>query len=87
MAGSLAPVMYPSKELEAFNLLHCSPVDENGGVLSPLFPVVHNRLLCLDHVEGEVENKCFHLNKVACKLKKYQSMTINQQLLLGIILI
>ena len=24
------------------------------GVLSPLFAVVHNHLLCLDHVEGEV---------------------------------
>ena len=26
-----------SKELEALNLLHCCPIDENGGVLSPLF--------------------------------------------------
>ena len=26
-----------TKELEALNLLHCSPVDENGGVLGPLF--------------------------------------------------
>ena len=42
-----------TKELEALNLLHCSPVDENGGVLGPPFPLVHNRLLCLDHVEGE----------------------------------
>ena len=25
-----------------------------GGVLSPPFSVVHNNLLCLDHVEGEV---------------------------------
>ena len=43
-----------TKELEALNLLHYSPVDENGGVLGPPFPVVHNHLLCLDHVEGEV---------------------------------
>ena len=43
-----------TKELEALNLLHCSPVNENGGVLGPLFPVVHNHLLCLDHIEGEV---------------------------------
>jgi glutamate synthase domain-containing protein 2 len=43
-----------TKELEAFNLRHCSPVDENGGVLGPPFPVVHNHLLCLDHVAGEV---------------------------------
>ena len=40
-----------TKELEALNF---SPIDENGGVLGPLFPVVHNHLLCLDHVEGEV---------------------------------
>ena len=43
-----------TKELEALNLLHCSPVDENGGALGPLFPVVYNYPLCLDHVEGEV---------------------------------
>ena len=43
-----------TKELEALNLLHCSTVDENGDVLSPPFPVVHNHLLCLDHVEGQV---------------------------------
>ena len=42
-----------TKELEALNLLHYKPIDENGGVLGPLFPVVHNHLLCLDHVEGE----------------------------------
>ena len=29
-------------------------VGENGGLLGPIFPVVHNHLLCLDHVEGEV---------------------------------
>ena len=43
-----------TKELEALNLLHYSPVDENGGVLSPPFPAVHDQLLCLDHVQGEV---------------------------------
>ena len=42
-----------AKELEALNLLHYSPVDENGGVLGPPFPVVHNHLICLDHIEGE----------------------------------
>ena len=40
-----------AKELEALNLL---PVDGNGGVRSPPFPVVHNHLLCFDHIEGEV---------------------------------
>ena len=43
-----------TKELEALNILNCSPVDENGGMLGPLFPVVHNHLLCLDHIEGEI---------------------------------
>ena len=43
-----------TKELEALNLLHYSPIDENGGVLGPPFPVVHNHLLCLDHIEGNV---------------------------------
>jgi hypothetical protein len=43
-----------TKELETLNLLHYSPANENGGVLGPLFPVVHNHLLCLDHIEGEV---------------------------------
>ena len=43
-----------TKELEVLNLFHCSPIDENGGVLGPLFPVVHNDLSCLDHVERDV---------------------------------
>ena len=42
-----------TKELDALNLLNYSPVDENGGVLGPPFSVVHNQLLCLDHIEGE----------------------------------
>ena len=43
-----------AKELEALNLLHSRPVDANGGMLGPSFPVVHNHLLCLDHIEGVV---------------------------------
>ena len=43
-----------AKELEALNLLHYCPVEENVGVLGSPFPVVHNHLLCLDHIEGEV---------------------------------
>ena len=43
-----------TKELEALNLLHYSPVDVNEGVLGPLFPVVLDQLLCLADVEGEV---------------------------------
>ena len=56
--GVLGPCYFvgdvDTKELEALNLLHYSSVDENGDVLGPLFPVVHNHLLCLDHIEGEV---------------------------------
>ena len=43
-----------AKEREALNLLHYSSVNENGGMLGPPFPVVHNHLLCLKHIEGEV---------------------------------
>jgi hypothetical protein len=43
-----------TKELEALNLFHSNPVDENGGMLCPLFPAVHNHLICLDHFEREV---------------------------------
>ena len=43
-----------TNELEALNLLHYSLVHENGGVLGPPFPVVHNHLICLDDVEGYV---------------------------------
>ena len=41
-------------ELEVLDLLHYSPVDLNGGVFCPPFPVVHNQILCLDHIEGKV---------------------------------
>ena len=47
-------VMWTPRIFEALNLLHYNPVDENGGVLGLPFPVIHNYLLCLDHVEGEV---------------------------------
>uniref|UniRef100_A0A674E5Y6 Glycoprotein-N-acetylgalactosamine 3-beta-galactosyltransferase 1 n=1 Tax=Salmo trutta TaxID=8032 RepID=A0A674E5Y6_SALTR len=35
-------------------MLHYSPVYVDGCVLGPLFPVVHDQLLCLADVEGEV---------------------------------
>jgi hypothetical protein len=41
-------------ELEALDLLHYSPVDGDGGVLGHPFPVVHDQLLCIADVEGEV---------------------------------
>ncbi|CDR01098.1 unnamed protein product, partial [Oncorhynchus mykiss] len=30
------------------------PLNVNGGLVGPPFPIVHNQLLCLAHVEGEV---------------------------------
>ena len=43
-----------TKELEDLKLLHYNPFDKNGKVLCPPFHAIHNHLLCLDHVEGEV---------------------------------
>ena len=43
-----------TKELETLDPLHFRPIDVNGGVFGPLFPIVHNQLLCLAHIEGEV---------------------------------
>ena len=43
-----------TKELETLDPLLYSPIDVNGGVFGPPFPVVHDQLLCLAHVEGEV---------------------------------
>ena len=43
-----------TKELETLNPLHYSPFDGNGGLFGLPFPVVHEQLLCLDHIEGEV---------------------------------
>ena len=45
-------VMWKPRNLVS-SLLHYSPVDENGVELNPFY-VVHNHLLCLVHVEGEV---------------------------------
>ena len=36
------------------NLLQYSPVNVNGGLSGPPFPVVHDQLHCLVHIEGEV---------------------------------
>ena len=36
------------------HLLQYSPFNVNEGVLGPPFPVVHDQLLCLGDVEGEV---------------------------------
>jgi hypothetical protein len=43
-----------TKELETLDPLQNSPVDVNGGLFGPPFPVVHGLLLCLAHIEGEV---------------------------------
>ena len=39
-------------ELETHDRLHYSPVNVIQGVFGPPFPVVHDHLLCLAHVEG-----------------------------------
>ena len=43
-----------TKELETLDPLHYSPVNVNGALFGPPFPVVHNQLICLAHIEGEV---------------------------------
>ena len=42
-----------TKELETLKLLHYSPIDVIGGLFGPPFPVGHDQLLCLAHIEGE----------------------------------
>ena len=51
-AGVCGACDVDAKELEALDPLHYSPVDVDGDVLSPLFLVVHNKLLGLTDVEG-----------------------------------
>ena len=43
-----------AEKLEAFDPIHCIPVDEDGGMLPRLSPVVYNQFLCFVDVEGEV---------------------------------
>ena len=43
-----------TKEPETIDPLHYSPVDVNGSLFGPSFPVVHNQLFCLAHIEREV---------------------------------
>ena len=45
-----------TKELQNLNLLHYSPFAVNRGVFDPPFSVVHDHLLCLAHVEGELND-------------------------------
>ena len=40
-----------TKELETLDPLHYSPIDINGGLFGPPFPIVHDHLLCLAHIE------------------------------------
>ena len=43
-----------TKELKTLDPLHYIPVDVNGVMFVPPLSVVHDLLLCLAHVEGEV---------------------------------
>ena len=47
-------VMWTPRGLKLSTRSTYGPVDVNGGVFGPSFPVVHNQLLCLAHVKGEV---------------------------------
>ena len=47
-------VMWTPRNFKVSTCSTAAPFDENGGVLGPPFSVVHNHLLCLDRVEGEV---------------------------------
>ena len=53
-----------TKELETLDPLHYSPVDVNGGVFGPPFPVVHDQVLCLAHILGEVVVLASHCSVV-----------------------
>ena len=60
-----------TKELEAFHLLSCGPVDVDRVVLPLLFPEVHDQLLRFVDVEGEViflasRRQVPHLLPVGC---------------------
>ena len=46
------------------NTLHYSPVNVNGGLFGPPFPIVHDQLLCLAHIEGEVVVLASHPREV-----------------------
>ena len=41
-------------KLETLDTLHYSPNNVNGGLFGPHFPVVHDQLLCIADIEGEV---------------------------------
>ena len=43
-----------TKELETLDPLYYSSINVNGGLFGLPFPVVHDQLLCLAHIEGEV---------------------------------
>ena len=43
-----------AKELETFHLLHCDPVDVDGGMLPLLSPEVQDQLLHFVDIEGEI---------------------------------
>ena len=49
-----------TKELETLYPLHYSPVDVNLCLFVPPLPLVHDQLLCLDHVEGKVVDLAPH---------------------------
>ena len=55
-----------TKELETLDPLHYSPLAVNGDLFGPPFPVVHDQLLCLSHIEGEVSPHCQFSDLLGC---------------------
>ena len=43
-----------TKDFETLDPLHFSPVNVNRGLFGPPCPIVHDQLLCLANIEGEV---------------------------------
>ena len=46
--------MWTPRNLKLSTRSTTAPVDVNGGLFGSPFPVVHDQLLCLAHIEGEV---------------------------------
>ena len=53
--------------METLDPLHYRPVDVNGGLFGPPFPVVNDQLLCLAHIEGEVVVLAPHCHAPHCQ--------------------
>ena len=60
-------VMWTPRNLKFSTHSTFSPVNVNGGLFGPPFPIIHDQLLCLAHIEGEVVVLAPHC-QVSCLL-------------------